>query len=151
MGVQLRLPEVSSLPQVVIFHREDPTDPMLILQVPNPAVDDSETYRIYLDRPKHSTWMRRLKNSRHLFHMLKMEMHIAYEPATGTITPLPDADALAPRAETFHLARAEAAQRVGREAAHQRRTKQTPAMSRHRMRLMGRYPGMLPQSGRRFG
>lgn len=150
MGVQLRLPDVGGLPEVVIFHREDPTDLLLVLQVPNPGATDSETYRIRLDKERDRAWMRGLKNSRHLQHMLKMEMHIAYEPTTGTITALPDADAVSPLVETFHLARAEAAYRNGREESFRRRTQQPPAMSRHRMRLMGRFPGMLPQGGRSF-
>ena len=141
MAVQLRLPEREGLPSVVIFHREHPADPMLVLQVPNPGATDSETYRIRLDREADQAWVDGLKGSRYLQDMLSMEMHVAYEPATGAITPLPDLDAPHPMAETLAQARTMAAAQVAHRDSMARRTRTLPAMSRHRMRLRGMMPG----------
>lgn len=142
MAVKLRLPEIEGLPPVVVFHREHPADPMLILQVPSPGATDSETYRIRLDRAEDRAWMERLKGSRFLQDMLMMEMHVAYEPGTGAITPLPDEDAPSFVEEVLGHARQMAGMEVARREQMQRRVRSLPAMSRHRMRLLGHVPGL---------
>lgn len=105
MGVKLRLPEPSALPKTVIFHREDPAEPIIVLQVPEPGIDSSETYYVRLDKPEHKTWMRQLKRHDRLEYLLSMEPHVAYEPGTGAATPLKDLDTPGPFQPDFADAR----------------------------------------------
>lgn len=141
MAVQLPLPEPSGLPEQVLFHREHPSDPMLLLQVPNPGATDSETYVIRLDNPKHNTWVERLKGSRWLRDLLQMEMHVVYEPATGRMQALRDLDEPPPFAQDVTEARRMAGKTRGYDHYFTVRRRQVPAMSRLRMGLLGIAPG----------
>ncbi len=141
MAVQLKLPDPAGLPHVVLFHREHPADPILILQVPDPGAEESETYLIRLDRPAHRTWMLGLGNGGRLLDMLQMEMHVAYSPGDGGMRPLRDLDEPPPLAQTFDEARKMATHSAMRERFMRRPSTLPPAMSRFRMRLMGRHPG----------
>ena len=141
MAVKLRLPDSQGFPQVVMFHREHPSDPMLVLQVPNLDATDSETYRIRLDRDADRAWMNRLQGSKRLLDLLQMEMHVAYEAATGACIGLPDADRRNPMTEMVQDARRMAGSQAAHQASRERRVRKVPAMSRHRMNLRGIVPG----------
>jgi len=140
VAVQLRLPEPDGLPPVVVFHREHPSEPLLVLQVPDPGAEDSETYMIRLDRSAHRTWMERLPAGKRLLYILQMEMHVAYEPATGAVHPLQDLDEVPRFAREFAEARYTASHQAEKGAMWRRTHTMPPAMSRFRMRLLGRDP-----------
>lgn len=136
MGVKLRLPEPSELPKTVIFHREDPAEPIVILQVPEPGVDSSETYYVRLDKPEHLTWLRKLKRHDRLEYLLSMEPHVAYEVGSGDATPLKDLDLPGPFVEDFADARSQATSLAERERQHAIR-RAPMLMSPLRASLMG--------------
>lgn len=149
MAVQLRLPELAGLPSVVLFHREHPAEPVIVLQVPDPAATESETYLIRLDRPAHQSWMEHLPEGKRLLDLLKMEMHVVFEPATGAMAAMQDLDESSPLACAIQDARRGADSRARAEQTR-RPGSNVPAMSRFRMALMGRLPGM-PASSRGGG
>lgn len=137
MGVKLRLPEPAALPKTVIFHREDPAEPFVILQVPEPGIDSSETYYVRLDKPEHRTWLQSLKRHDRLEYLLSMEPHVAYEVSTGAATPLKDLDTPAPFAADFADARAQATSLAEREQHQANRRAPLALMSPLRAALMG--------------
>jgi len=134
MGVKLRLPELAALPKTVIFHRRDPAEPILILQVPEPGIDSSETYYVRLDKPEHRTWLAQLKRHDRLEYLLSMEQHVAFEVDTGYATPLQDLDTPGPFVADFQDARDQASSLGLREQARQRAPME---MSSLRATLMG--------------
>lgn len=135
MAVQLTLPEPAGLPSRVLFHREHPSEPVLILQVPNPGATDSETYVVRLDREEHRAWINALPGSRWLLDMLQMEMHVLYETASGAIQAVPDLDMPGPFQETFHRARAHADRDARMERFYARRDRRQYPQSRLRLQL----------------
>jgi len=148
VAVQLPLPEPEGLPAEVLFHREHPADPVLLLQVPNPGATDAETYVVRLDKPEHRTWMDGLKRARWLKDLLQMEMHVLYEPGTGYMEALRDLETPPPFADDLGDARRQAAQndQFARHFMHRRHRR--PAISRFRAALMGKPLGRGPQQGR---
>jgi len=138
VSVRLPLPEPTGLPKVVLFHREHPSEPRLVLQVPDPGAENSETYVVRLDLPAHKAWMDGLERSRELLDLLKMEMHVAYEPATGWAQPLQDLDAPPPFMQDIQDARRKAGASQRFEHYFSMRRTRVPAMSRFRMSLLGR-------------
>lgn len=117
---------------------------MLVLQVPNPGADDSETYVVRLDRPEHRTWMEKLPESRRLLDLLTMEMHVVYSPADGGMTGVPDIDRPGPFKQTFDTARGQAEQGVAWERYFAQRGRRSYPQSRMRRQLLGQR-----QAGRR--
>lgn len=111
---------------------------MLVLQVPSPGADDSETYVVRLDRPEHRTWMEKLVESRRLMDLLTMEMHVVYEPATGSMEGVPDMDRPGPFKQTFDHARGQAERGVAWESYFTQRGRRNYPVSRLRMQLLGR-------------
>jgi len=90
MGKNLPLPKSADLPEVVVFHRSDPSDQRLMLQVPT-GTEESETYLVRLDKSEHRQWVGRLTNSQALMDRLSFEMHVAYYPhRNGTVMTLED-------------------------------------------------------------
>ena len=96
MGKRLPLPVISTLPEVVLFHRDHPTDPRVTLQIPNRFKTDGESYIVRLDQADDKHWMDCLPNSAQLLYTLTMEQHVAYYPATGHQQIIPDLDAPTP-------------------------------------------------------
>ena len=95
MATVVPLPAYTALPKVVIFHREHPAEPLIVMQVPTGDTEEFETYRIRLDMPEHREWMRHLPNARNLSYQLTCESHLVYFPHdSGTVLPLDDADDL---------------------------------------------------------
>jgi len=95
MATVVPLPACAALPKVVIFHREHPAEPLIVMQVPTGDTEEFETYRIRLDMPEHREWMKHLPNARNLSYQLTCESHLVYFPHNeGTVLPLDDADDL---------------------------------------------------------
>ena len=140
MAVQLVLPDPIALPEAVLFHREHPADPVLVLQVPGPGADDAETYVVRLDREEHRAWVNGLKESQRLQDLLRMEMHVLYEPATGYMKALPDLDKPTPFKQTFDTARAEAHRGEQMRTFLERRDRRVYPQSRFRTQLSGKQP-----------
>jgi len=92
MGKQLPLPKVGDLPVLILFHREHPTDPRLILQIPNDDFTQSETHIIRMDIPEQAAWLGHLPRARDLKCALKMSKHIKFYTDTGFIQEMPDLD-----------------------------------------------------------
>lgn len=107
MASRVPLPKYASLPEVVLFHREDPRDPRVILQVPNADKTDAQTYIIMLDRGDDLGWIEGLPNAKYLRNELDMEAHIAYCPQTGHYKAIEDLDAPTPHQEFLEKARRE--------------------------------------------
>lgn len=137
-GKRIPLPKRSELPEGVYFHREDPLDRQLILQVPDADRADSQTYVVDLDDSAHKCWMEALLNSRQLLTILEYAQHVAYVVTTGYVEEIPDMDA--PSAVQQIVARAR--RDAGRHQTAQRRffarRRAVPGISAHRRALMGR-------------
>jgi hypothetical protein len=80
MATLVPLPHVDELPKVVIFHREHPSEPMLIMQVPTSDTEEFETFRLRLDNADHKQWLAKLPGARDLSYKLTFEQHLAYFP-----------------------------------------------------------------------
>ena len=103
MSKLIPLPRVEELPEVVLFHRQHPSDQRLLLHVPT-GPDGGETYIILLDqeapppghydpRTDHKGWVKRLPNSQALLDRLSYDMHVSYYPHKGgTVMSLEDPD-----------------------------------------------------------
>ena len=91
-GDRIPLPRYGLLPEGVYFHREDPSDDRVILQIPNADRTDSETHIISLEDTIHKGWLEGLKNSRALLTTLQWAQHIAYCPRTGYFEEMADLD-----------------------------------------------------------
>jgi hypothetical protein len=152
MASKVPLPRYVTLPEVVLFHREDPRDPTVILQVPNADKTDAQTYVLSLESGADIGWLEGLPNPKELRHQLDLEMHLAYCPQTGHWKAIEDLDAPGPFQQFMERARAEGAHqgespidklwtrsRLGGRAA--------PIISPLRQALVGR--GRLPFGGPR--
>jgi hypothetical protein len=104
MAKAVPLPRQDALPEGVIFHREHPAEPRLVLQIPNAQLNDSETYVVKLDDPTHKAWFEALKNHSDLSYQLGMDMHVAFCPRTGHVQPLKDVDEPSPMAFAMAMA-----------------------------------------------
>lgn len=138
MAKIIPLPAFSALPKVVIFHREHPAEPLIVMQVPTGDSEEFETYRIRLDRAEHKEWMRHLPNARNLSYKLTCEAHLVYFPHDeGTVLPLDDAEDLPVLREAIAKMRsAPNPQRTDNWFSRRRRT--VPGISRLRLSLSGR-------------
>jgi len=92
MAKRLPLPKVGDLPKVVLFHRDHPTDPRVVLQVPNDDFTASETYLIRMDLQEHLAWFIHLPRERDLKESLSAAQHIRFDTRTGDIEEIPDID-----------------------------------------------------------
>ena len=94
MATLVPLPAVSELPKVVVFHRQHPNEPVLVVQVPTGDTEEFETYRLRMDQPDHKRWLAALPNARDLTYKLTYEAHLAYFPHDGGMcTRLEDVEA----------------------------------------------------------
>jgi hypothetical protein len=109
MAARVPLPKVGSLPEVVLFHREDPRDPTVVLQIPNEDRTDAATYMLDLENMGDVGWLEGLPNPKELRNALDMEMHIAYCPQTGHFKAIEDLDAPTPVQGFLEKARREGA------------------------------------------
>jgi len=137
MATLIPLPAYSALPKVVVFHREHPSEPLIVMQVPTGDSEEFETYRVRLDRKENKEWMRHLPNARNLAYQLTCEMHLVYFPHNeGTVLPLDDADELPLlRAAIAKMASAPNPQRTDKLFAKRRRF--VPGISKLRLALSG--------------
>lgn len=120
MAKQIPLPRYEELPEVVLFHRDDPRDTRLLLHVPT-GPDSGETHIIDLAQPSapigeydprtdHKGWVRRLPNSRGLMDKLAIEPHVAYYYSRGgTVMVLDNPDLIPWLRIALAMARREAA------------------------------------------
>jgi len=138
MATFVPLPPYSALPKVVIFHRQHPSEPLIVMQVPTGDSEAFETYRIRMDRAEHKEWMRKLPNARNLAYQLTCESHLVYFiHDSGTILPLDDAEDLpALREAIAKMRNAPNPQRS--DAWFTRRRHTVPGVSKLRMALVGR-------------
>jgi hypothetical protein len=137
MGTVIPLPAYSALPKVVIFHREHPSEPLIVMQVPTGDSEAFETYRIRLDRAEHKEWMRHLPNARNLSYQLTCESHLVYFPHdSGTVLPLDDAEDLPVlRAVIAKMRNAQNPQTT--DAWFTKRRRMVPGISKLRRNLAG--------------
>jgi len=138
MATIVPLPAYASLPKVVIFHREHPSEPLIVMQVPKGGGEEFETYRIRLDRKEHKEWIRHLPNARNLTYQLTCESHLVYFPHdSGTVLPLDEAEELpALRAAIAQMRGRGDPQRTDR--MFDRRRRAVPGISKLRLALGGR-------------
>ena len=61
---RLDLPKIGDLPKMVLFHRDHPAEPRVVLQIPNEDRTDAETYVLRMDRPSDVVWLNALKGAR---------------------------------------------------------------------------------------
>lgn len=95
MAQAIPLPKHLDLPDLVIFHREHPSEPVLTMQVPtNEDRTEFETYLVKLEQGEHQAWMERLPHYRALMDKLGYEMHVAFCPRTGHFHAMADLDEL---------------------------------------------------------
>jgi hypothetical protein len=92
MATRVPLPAVGALPEMVLFHRDNPAEPIIVLQVPNADRTDSETYVLDLEHSDHAMWLDGLPFSRALKDALMLAPHIAYCPRTGHHSEVADLD-----------------------------------------------------------
>jgi hypothetical protein len=92
MATRVPLPHPRELPDLVLFHRDDPAEPTVVLQVPNTDRTDSETYVVDLDHSDHAVWFDLLPHSRALRDLLTMAQHVAYCPRSGHTSEIADLD-----------------------------------------------------------
>jgi len=92
MATRLRLPKHDSLPEGVYFHKERPSVPEIVMQVPNADRTSSETYLIDLSDRENKDWFETLLRSKQLYDLLQCAGHAAYKPANGHCEELPDLD-----------------------------------------------------------
>lgn len=140
MAKRLPLPHRNDLPEMVLFHREHPSEPMVILQVPNEGRTDSETYVIDLEDSTHRMWVEDLPNSRELRDKMSVAQHIAFSPRTGHVQEVEDLDQIGEMAMMFADARSRAAAvrtPVFERLAIRRRTRDLPGVSLLRQMLGG--------------
>lgn len=154
MAKLIPLPRIEELPEVVLFHRNHPSDQRLMLQVPT-GPETAETYIIRLDQRKpeagkydprldHKGWIKRLPNSQALTDLLMYEMHVAYYPHKGgTVMKLDDPDTIPYMTQVVALARR--SRTTPFDKLLKRRTQRTrlvAPMSSFRQSLMRRPGGM---------
>lgn len=144
MGVRIPLPRYDQLPEDgVLFHWRYPGDSSeLILQVPDEAQEDSESYIVRRrDDTVHKAWLEGLRNSRNLLAMLDYAQHVAYFPSEGYFEEVADLDEVSPVAQNFAKARAEASfERNGDRLRNTfRRRRRVPPMSKLRRTLQGQH------------
>ncbi|HUX14823.1 MAG TPA: hypothetical protein VMW52_00025 [Phycisphaerae bacterium] len=141
MAILVPLPAYSALPKVVIFHREHPSEPLIVMQVPTGDSEEFETYRVRLDHKEHKEWMRHLPNARNLAYQLTCESHLVYFPHNeGTVLPLDDAEELPIlRAAMQKMRSAPDPNRTDRMFAKRRRV--VPGVSKLRLALAGNKRG----------
>ena len=101
-----RLPAYKSLPPSVYFHRDDPRDTQIILQVPNAAKTDSETYLLDLEEGECRGWLEGLPNSGRLRSFLDGAQHVAFHTQSGAVFEIDDLDASGPMEQFVKAARA---------------------------------------------
>jgi len=107
VATALPLPKHADLPDLVVFHRDHPSDPVLTMQVPvNEARSSFETYLIRLDQEAHKGWFERLPGATELRDRLTYEMHVAYSPQTGHLQEMEDVDAVSYPQQAVAYARA---------------------------------------------
>lgn len=92
MAARVPLPKHAELPETILFHRDAPADPVLLLQIPNADRTDAETHIINLERAEDGDWLERLPRSRELRDLLTMEQHVSYCPGTGYMKGIADLD-----------------------------------------------------------
>lgn len=108
MAARLPLPKHEKLPETVLFHRDHPSDPIIVLQIPNEDASDSETYILRTDRADDMEWMDKLVRAGDLRDKLTMEMHVAHDVKSGFLTAIDDIDAPSFMARNLQTARAQA-------------------------------------------
>ncbi len=79
-----------------MFHRDHPTDPRVVLQVPNEDRTDAATYIIRMDVPEQAVWLDHLPRCNFLKESLSAAQHIRFDTETGDITEIEDIDAPTP-------------------------------------------------------
>ena len=92
MAARVPLPAKADLPELVLFHRDHPSEPQVILQVPNEDRTDSETFVIDLENQGHIAWLESLPCARELKDQFMLSQHVSYCPRTGFIRDIPDLD-----------------------------------------------------------
>ena len=123
---RLELPTKDKLPKMVLFHRTHPSEPRVVLQIPNEDRTDAETYVIRMDRPSDVVWLESLPRARAVKDALMVEQHFALDTNTGHIQPIGDLDALSPVEKVIREARTKGAPRRSdqdRIAVRRRRSK----------------------------
>src|ERR1700676_915312 len=139
MAARLPLPKHDSLPVTILFHRDHPRDPVIVLQVPNADRTDSETYILRTDRADDMDWLDKLPGASSLRDQLTVEQHLAYDVKSGYTKALADLDAPTEMAQLVKNARDQAkngsfVSRLHAVANHTR----NPAMAALRRALCGR-------------
>jgi hypothetical protein len=146
MATRVPLPRYNTLPELVIFHREHPADPQVIMAVPNEDRTDAQTYVVRMDNESDIGWLEGLPASRDLRDLLTMEMHIAYCPRTGHTQPIEDLDQPTRHQLAIMEARYFAQPAAGTQLDRSQRTlrqmaaRENPPMSRLRFALGAKLP-----------
>lgn len=139
---RLELPKIGDLPKMILFHRDHPADPRVVLQIPNEDRTDAETYVLSMERPSDVVWLNALPRARELKDKLMVAQHIAMDTTTGYIQEIEDLDALTTVEEIIREARLKGAPRAAtqdRIAATKRRARQhVPPVSPFRRYLGSR-------------
>jgi len=139
MATFVPLPSVSGLPKVVVFHREHPHEPVLVMQVPTGnSEEEFQTYRLRMDDSDHKRWLSRLPGARDLMYKLGFEPHLAYFPHDeGMCLPLNDVDEPSMLQKAIsHMRTSVAPERVS--AQFKRRQTAVPGVSRLRLAISSR-------------
>lgn len=111
MSERLELPKIGDLPKVVLFHREHPAEPHVVLQIPNEDRTDAETYVLRMDRPSDLVWLKALPRARIVLDELSVSQHFALDTETGAIQEIRDLDEMRPAEKVIRQARLEGAPR----------------------------------------
>ncbi len=112
---------------MILFHRDHPAEPRVVLQVPNEDRTDAETYVLSMDRPADVAWLNHLPRARELKDALMVSQHVAMDPTTGHLQEIADLDEPTLIEQVIHDARTQAAPRrptQDRAAAAKRRSRQ---------------------------
>jgi len=141
MAKRLPLPKKDMLPEMVIFHRDYPGEPRVILQVPNDDKTHAETYVLRMDKTEDTSWLGFLPCSKELKNLLSMDQHVAFNTRTGDCWPIEDFDA--PTAVELAIGHARTAQNPRERsfqdlAASKRRNRVSAPVSPLRRWLGGR-------------
>lgn len=143
MAARVPLPKRDALPEMVLFHRDHPQEPSVILQVPNADRTEAATYVIRMDRETDVHWLENLPNARELRAALEIEQHIAYCARTGHLQAVEDLDAPTRAEIAFWYARHFGAPSDADRFFQQRARRVPPAPSTLRLMLGGRWlPGI---------
>jgi hypothetical protein len=108
MAARLPLPKHDALPSTVIFHRDHPRDERIVLQIPNEARTDSQTYVLRTDRTEDMDWIEKLIGASALRDKLTMEKHVAYDTKSGFTQAIDDLDQPTWIEQNLRAARAQA-------------------------------------------